>query len=47
MKKGERTTDTTDIQKNHKRILWTIICQQNGQPTGNEWVSRNIQPAKI
>ena len=33
-------------KKNHKRTLWTIICQQTGQPRRNGQVSRNIQPAK-
>ena len=42
----EITTKTTEIQKNHKRILWTIICQQIGQPRRNGHISRNIQPTK-
>ena len=42
--RGEITTDTTKIQKNHKRILWIVICQQIGQPRRNGQISRNIQP---
>ena len=46
------TTETAEIQnKKHKqktererkRILWTIICQQIGQPRKNGQVSTNIQ----
>ena len=33
--------------KNHKRLLWTIICQQIWQPNRNEQLSRDIQPDKI
>ena len=33
-------------KKNHKRILWTSICQQTGQPRRNGQVSKNIQPTK-
>ena len=32
--------------KIHKRVLWTVICQQNGQPRRNEQIFRNIQPSK-
>ena len=32
--------------KNHKRILWTLICQLIWQPRRNGQVSRNIQPTK-
>jgi len=46
MKKEEVTTDTTEIQKNHERILWTILCQQIWQPRRNGQLSRDIQPAK-
>ena len=35
-------TNTTDIQKNHKRILWTIICQQIGQPRRNGPISKDV-----
>ena len=34
------------ISKNHKRILWTIIYQQIGQPRRNGQISRNIPPSK-
>ena len=42
-KKWERkiTRDTTEIQKTI-RVLWTIICQQIGQPRRNGQLSRNI-----
>ena len=23
--------DTTEIQKKHKRIMWTVTCQQTGK----------------
>jgi len=43
--KEEKTTDNTEIQKkNHKRILWTAICQQIQQPRGNRQISRSRQP---
>ena len=45
--RGEITTNTTEIKnKNHRRILPTVICQQIGQPRRNGWISRSIQPAK-
>ena len=28
-------------KKNHKKMLWTVIHQQNGQRTRNGQVSRN------
>ena len=34
-------------KKNHKRILWTIKCQQIWQCRRNGQLSRNIQPTKI
>ena len=34
--RGEITTNTTEIKnKNHRRILPTVICQQIGQPRRN------------
>ena len=33
--------------KDYKRILWTIICQQIGQPRRNGQISSNKQPFKI
>ena len=44
--RGDITTDTTETQKNHKRILRTVTCQQIGQPRRNRQLSRNIQLAK-
>ena len=32
--------------KAYKKILWTIICQQTGQPGWNGWTRRNIQLSK-
>ena len=46
MKKGEISMDTADIQKKHKRLLQTIICQQILQPRRNGQLSRDIQPTK-
>ena len=43
-KRGEITTAITEIQKNRKRILWTVICQRIGQPRRNGQISRNMQP---
>ena len=44
--RGEITTSTTEIQKYHKRILQTVICQQIGQPRRYGQIFRDIQPAK-
>ena len=33
--------------KNHKRILWTIICQQMGKSRRNGQVSRTYSPPKL
>ena len=33
--------------KNHKKTLWTAICQQAGQSRRNEQISRNTLSAKI
>ena len=46
IERGEITTDTTEIQKNHKRILQAYAnkldnLEENGQ------VSRSIHPAKV
>ena len=46
IERGEITTDTTEIQKNHKRILQSYAnkldnLEENGQ------VSRSIHPAKV
>ena len=43
--------DTAEIQKkkkkkNHKRILWTIVCQRIWQPRRNGQLSRDLQPDK-
>ena len=35
-----------EIQKNCKKILWTVLCQQTGQPKRNGQVSRNIHSTK-
>ena len=35
-------TDTSETQKNHKRILWTIICQQIRQSRRNGQISGNM-----
>ena len=35
----EVSTNTTKI-KDHKRLLWTVICQQIRQPRRNGQVSR-------
>lgn len=43
--RGEMTADTTEIQKTHKRILWTII-DQHTVSRRNEQVSGNIQRTK-
>ena len=40
------TDNITEIQI-IMRILWTIICQQIGQPRKNGYISRNIQSFKI
>ena len=40
--RGEIMTDTTETQKNHKRIQWKIILQQIAKPRRNGRVSRNI-----
>ena len=32
--------------KDHKRLLWTAICQQIRQPRKNGKIPRNIQPIK-
>ena len=42
----EIITNTREIQKNLKRILWTVICQQTGQCRRNGQISSNIQSAK-
>ena len=42
--KGAVTMDTTEIQKNHKRIWSTVICQQIRQPRGNGHLSRDGLP---
>lgn len=34
--------DSTEIQKT-MRLLWTSICQWNGQPGRNEQIPGNIQ----
>ena len=39
-----KTNKITCKSKNHKKILWTIIYQQTGQPRRNGQVSKNIQP---
>ena len=39
--------DTTEIQKNHVRILWTIVCQWIWQPRRNAQTFWDLQPAKI
>ena len=33
--------------KDLKRLQWTIIHQQIGQPRRNGWIPRNIQPIKF
>ena len=38
--------DTAEIPNNRKRIVWTILCQQIGQPRRNGQVSRYMQPTK-
>ena len=45
-KRGEITIDITEIQKNHKRTLCKVICQQIGQPKRTGQTPRNIQPSK-
>ena len=37
--------DHTEIQKT-MRLLWTIICQWNGQPRRNEQIPRNVLSPK-
>ena len=32
--------------KDYKRILWTAICQQIGQPIRNGQILRIVQPSK-
>ena len=32
--------------KTHKRILWTILCQQIWQPRRNGQLSKSLQPVK-
>ena len=44
--KAEVTTNTTEKQKNCKRLLGATICQQKGQPRRNGQTLRNIQSAK-
>ena len=44
---GEITTNTTEEQKNHNRILQTVICQKIVQPRRNGKISRNIQTFKM
>ena len=44
--RGETITNTTEIQKNRKRMLFTVISQQFKQLRRNGQISRNIQPAK-
>ena len=45
--KGQISTDTSEIQKNHNTILWTIICHQTWKPRRNGQLSRDIHPAKL
>ena len=33
--RGDMTTDTKEIQRTVRKILWTIICQQTGHPRQN------------
>ena len=43
--KGEVTTDTAEIQKDHERLLQATICQSNGQPGRNGQILRRAQPS--
>ena len=38
--------DTAEIQKNLKRLLWTITCKQIWQPRRNGQLSRDKLPIK-
>ena len=41
---NEQVDVTTDNRnsKDHKRLLWTTVCQQTGQPRKNGKILRNI-----
>lgn len=43
---GKAATKTTEVQTNHKKILWIVIYQQIEQPRKNGHISINIYPAK-
>ena len=43
---GEIIPDNTEIKKNHKRIIWTVIWQQIRQPGRNGQILRNAQPSE-
>ena len=42
--RGGITIGTSEIKKNLKGQLWTIIHQQIAQPRRNEQIPKNIQP---
>ena len=45
--KGEVTTDTAEIPKNHERILSTIVWQQIWQPRRNGQLYRDLYPTNL
>ena len=44
--RNENVEITTEHRntKDHKKLLWTTICKQNGQPGRNEQILREVQP---
>lgn len=45
-KNGNITTDTKEINKDYRRVLWTTVCQEIGSIRLNGQVSRNKKSTK-
>ena len=43
---GEITTDNTEIQKDHKRLLPAALCQKNEQLGRNGQILQKVQLSK-